>query len=201
MSLTDGELARIRAELGYHLIGVDGEPYIGYTSLFDVIIQPFLDAGTATTSATAVTAASAYTPVTLTLTSATGFASGARVVIDVDSRKETATIQNLSGTSMTVQLKLAHSGTYPVALADSGEGIVREILGQITAVRTQRAKSGGRGALKEVVGDVGWYDTGKSAFESSTYEIDILRDELAAALGVANNWRLQARAGQTLSVY
>lgn len=201
MALTDAEVARCRAELGYSLL-TTANPYIDdQTLLFEQVIQAYLDAGTSTTSATAVTAASSPTPVTLTLTSATGFSSGARVVIDVDTRKETVTIQNLSGTSMTVQLKLAHSGTYPVALADSGEGIVREILGQISTVRDQRSRSGGRGALKEVVGDVGWYDTKKSAFDSSTAEIDVLRDELAAALGVANMWRHRAGASQTLSVY
>lgn len=201
MALTDAEVARIKAELGYNLLDVGATAYIGVTQLFEQVIQVYLDAGTSTTSATSVTAASSPTPVNLTLTSATGFSSGARVVIDVDSRKETVTIQNLSGTSMTVQLRLAHSGTYPVALADSGEGIVRELLGAISLVREQRAKSGGRGALKEVVGDVGWYDTKKSAFDSSHHELDMLRDELAAHLGVANMWRVMARSGQTMSVY
>ena len=79
--------------------------------------------------------------------------------------------------------------------------MVREILAQISAVRVQRSKSGGRGALKEVTGDVAWYDTGKSAFESSTSEIMALRDELAALLGVQNMWRVRSSGSQTLSVY
>jgi hypothetical protein len=102
-----------------------------------------------------------------------------------------------------VLLTKVHSGgssSFPVSV-EGGESIIREILQQISLTRAQRAKSGGRGALKEVIGDVSWYDTGKSAFESSTAEIMALRDELAAVLGVANMWRMRASAGQRLSVY
>ena len=200
MSLTDGEVSRIRAELGYHLIGVDGEPYVGYTSLFDVIIQPYLDAGTSTTSATAVTAASSPTPVTLVLTSATGFSSLARVVIDVDDRTEAVTIQNLSGTSMTVQLSLAHSGTYPVALADSGEGIVREILKRIRDVKLEMASSAGEGGIKQV-DEIHFYDSRSTMFSSLGNQLKFWREELSAALGVASAWSLKSAAAQTLSVY
>lgn len=200
MALLDSELIKIKAELGYSVLTVSAEPYISYVSLFDQIVQPYLSAGATTTSSTAVSAASTPTPQALTLASATGFASGARVVIDVDSRQEIATVQSLSGSIITVLLTKVHSGTYPVTV-EAGETLVRDTLRQISLVREQRGKSGGRGALKEVIGDVSWYDTNKSAFESSNDEIMVLRDELAALLGVENLWRAKAAAGQRLSVY
>jgi hypothetical protein len=203
MSLTDGELARIKAELGYHLVGVEGVAYVGWNALFETIIQPYLDTGTSTTSATAVTAASTATPVTLTLTSATGLASGDRVVIDVDSRKETVTIQSLSGTSMTVQLSLAHSGTYPVVLADSGEAIVREILTRIRETKAEMATAFGLGSLKRA-DDLEWYQAGgnlSSQFGTLGENLAHWRGELSATLGVASAWDTGRAASQTLSVY
>lgn len=203
MSLLQSEVTRIRAELGYHVLTVDAEPYISYISLFDQIIQPYLSSGATTTSTTVVPAATTPTPVTLTLASATGFDAGSRVVIDVDSRQETATIQSVSGSAITVLLSGVHGGgglSYPVTV-EGGETLVRETLRQISLAREQRSKSGGRGALKEVIGDVSWYDTGKSAFESSTSEIMALRDELAALLGVANMWRVRSAGCSSLSVY
>jgi hypothetical protein len=201
MALTTAELARCRAELGYPLLST-ANPYIdGHHLLFEQVIASYLEAGVSTTSSTAVTATSSPTPITLTLTSATGFASGARVVIDVDSRKETVTIQNLSGTSMTVQLRLTHSGTYPVALADSGEGIVREILGNIATARLDLLKAHGRGSIKRA-DDVEFYEVkSMSAFELSSAEIDYWRDMLASALGVESMWSLKRSGAQTLSVY
>lgn len=201
MALSDGEVARIKSELGYNLIAGDVSLYVnGWTAIFEVAIQPYLDAGTATTSATAVTAASAYTPVALTLTSATGFASGARVVIDVDSRKETATIQNLSGTSMTVQLRLAHSGTYPVVLADSGEAIVREILAKIASVKTTMGETFGEGSIKKV-DELEFYDSGSATFGSLGSQLSWWREELASTIGVPSGWSMKRSAGQSLSVY
>jgi hypothetical protein len=200
MSLLQSEVTRIRAELGYHVLTVDAEPYISYVSLFDQIIQPYLSSGATTTSSTAVAAATTPTPVGLVLADATDFVAGARVVIDVDSRQEIATVQSVSGSTITVMLTKVHSGSYPVTL-EGGESLVRETLRQLSLTREQRGKSGGRGALKEVIGDVSWYDTNKSAFESSNAEIMVLRDELAALLGVPNMWRMKAAAGQRLSVY
>src|SRR4051812_9346081 len=99
MGLSNAEVRRIKYELGYDLLSVSAEPYISYVSLFDQIIQPYLTEGASTRSSTAVTAADEPTPVTLVLVSATGFSAGERVVIDVDSRQESVTIQALSGTS------------------------------------------------------------------------------------------------------
>ncbi|HEV8248209.1 MAG TPA: hypothetical protein VGP93_20680, partial [Polyangiaceae bacterium] len=185
MALLDSEVARCKAELGYPLIG-QANPYIGVTLLFEQVIQPYLGAGATTTSSTSVTGDGA--PFAIVLSVATGFAAGARVVVDVDGRQEKVTVQSLSGSSLTALFTKAHTGTYPVTV-EGGESLVREKLGEIWSARVTRGKSQGRGALKAIVGDVEWYDSGMTSFASSSAEIDVLRDELAAILGIENLWR------------
>src|SRR5215471_2659866 len=119
MALLDAELNRIRYELGYPGLSVLAEPYIGIAAVFTRIVQPYLLSGASSTSSTAVTAATAPTLVTLTLASATGFDAGARVVIDVDARQEMVTVESVSGSTISVLLKLAHTGTYPVTVEGS----------------------------------------------------------------------------------
>jgi hypothetical protein len=199
MALLDSEVARCKAELGYNLLS-QAQPYIGITLLFEQVVQPYIGFGATTTSATAVSITAAGTPQTIVLALATGFTTGARVVVDVDGRQEKLTIQTLSGTSLTAQFAKTHSGTYPVTV-EGGESLVREKLGEIWAARVTRAKSKGRGALKAITGDIEWYDSGQTAFASTTAEIDILRDELAALLGIENLWRRRQASGARLAVY
>jgi hypothetical protein len=199
MALLDAELARCKAELGYNLVGV-GQPYIGVTALFEQVIQVYLGAGATTTSSTAVTITTAGTPQTIVLADADGFDAGARVVVDVDGRQEKLTIQTLSGTSLTAQFAKTHSGTYPVTV-EGGESLVREKLAEIWTARVTRGQANGLGALKAVVGDAEWYDTGMTSFASSNAAIDVLRDELAALLGVQNMWRVRQSGGSRMSVY
>src|SRR5690606_31180475 len=134
-----------------------------------------------TTSATPVTAASTPTPATLTLAEATGFAEGARVVIDVDGRQEIATVQTLSGTSLTVSLANAHSGTYPVTV-EGGESIVRELLLRIKTTSDEMSGVLGEGALKKV-DEVEFYQSGvKSTFANLGDQLRYWRNELASCL-------------------
>lgn len=198
MALLQSELERCKAELGYPLISIS-QPYITEaTAIFEQAVQPFLSAGATTTSTTTVEGDG--TPKSLTLALATGFSSGARVVVDVDGRQETVTVQALSGTTLTALFTKTHSGSYPVTV-EGGESLVRETLAEIWTERANRATALGRGALKAVVGDAEWYDTGKTAFASSSEAIDVLRDELAAILGVENLWSRRKAAGSRLSVY
>ncbi len=197
MALLDAELARCKAELGYNLVSI-GQPYIGVTALFEQVIQVYLGAGATTTSSTSITGDG--TPQTITLTLATGFSSGARVVVDVDGRQEKLTIQDLSGTDLTALFAKTHTDTYPVTV-EGGESLVREKLAEIWTARVTRGKAQGRGALKAITGDVEWYDTGATAFASSSAEIDLLRDELAGLIGVENMWRRKQSASSRLSVY
>ena len=133
MALTQAELRRLKFELGYNVVGAGAEAYISVVAVFEQVIQTYLTSGATTTSSTAVPAATSPTPVALTLTSAVGFNAGDRIWLDVDDRQESATIQSASPPAITVLLTKAHSGTYPVTV-ESGETIVRELLGKIRLV-------------------------------------------------------------------
>ncbi len=196
MALTDSEIARVKAEMGFNVLSVNSEPYIGHAAVFEQVIQPYATGGAATTSATPVTAASSPTPQSLTLASATGFAAGAIVVIDVDSRQERATIQSLSGAAMTVQLSLAHTGTYPVVV-EGGESIIREILRELarlaTGIGSARSAISVLGASAGIkkVDEIEFFGGGSSVGAQGVDPVtqilklrEYWRDELASVLGM-----------------
>lgn len=211
MALLTSELTDLRVALGYNALGVNAEPYVEYHAIFDRVVVAYLQAGATTTSSTAVVASSngAFAPVTLVLASATGFTAGDRVIVDVDTRQEEATAQSLSGTNLTVQLKLAHTGTYPVTV-DGGETIVRRLLRRIHAVQDQMAKPttlqmAGSGGLKKV-DEIEWHGLSTTAYWSTPFgtlskELMRLRDELASALGVQNLFRVRQGGGLSMAVY
>jgi len=200
VALSTAELTRIKAELGWNVLSTGAEPFIGVAMVFDQIIATYMTAGATTTSATTVAASTTPAPATLTLASATGFATGARIWLDVDDRQESATVQNLSGAAATVLLTKAHSGTYQVYV-DGGEGIVRELLARIRAVKDELAGIFGEGALKKV-DEVEFYQTGMTLFGSTAKALMFWRDELASVLGDVslNRWR-RGSGGGSLSVY
>lgn len=202
MALSDAEVMRIKAELGYNVLTIGALPYVGYTALFDQIIQPYMQAGAATTSTTTVAAATTATPATLTLASGTGFASGNRVVIDVDDRQEVVTAQNVSGTSLTALLTLAHSGTYPVTV-EGGETLIREQLARLRAINAQITAAPGTAGIKrvDVIEFYGGGSGGASQIDVLYKQRDRARDELASMLNVENRWRSRRGAGQTVALY
>lgn len=201
MALLDSEIARIKHELGYNVLTNSAMPYVDVVAVFENVIQSYVQAGASTTSATAVTAASVATPVTLTLASGTGFASGARVVIDVDARQEVVTAQNVSGASLTVLLSKAHTGTYPVTV-EGGESMAREVLGRLRTVGDKLASAATKAGIKRVdeIEFFGSSSSGMSGvFRELTRQRDSWRDELAALLGIQ---RLNGGAGgATVSLY
>lgn len=200
MALLDSELQRVRFELGYNVLAAGAEPYISYVAVFDRVVQAYLNAGAKTTSATAVVAATTATPVAITLTSSVGFTAGDRVVVDVDARQEWGTVTLVSGSAITVPLKLAHSGTYPVTV-EGGEAIVREQLARIREVKERMASQFGTGSLKKV-DEVEFYERGgKSAFGVLGENLMFWRDELSGALGVPNMWRMKRGGGGTMVSY
>jgi hypothetical protein len=202
MALLTSELRRIRVELGYNALNAGAEPYIGVHAMFETVIAAFLQAGATTSSITNVVAASAPTPVAITLTDATGFSAGDVVVLDVDSRQERATIQALSGSSMTVQLMGAHSGaSYPVTV-EGGEAIVRDILRKLYSLSNPGGQLEGfasTAGLKRAE-DIEWYANGSggsSQFDDLKKLRMYWRDELASALGVTNLWRYRGGGGRS----
>lgn len=200
MALLASEIARIKYELGFNLLTVGATPFIDVVAIFEQVIQPYLGAGAATTSSTAVTAADTPTPVTLTLASASGIATGCRLVIDVDDRQEIATLQNLSGSNATVLLSKTHTGTYPVTV-EGGETIVRELLKNIAAVKSELASTFGYGALKKV-DEIEFYQSGSSTlFGKLGEQLAFWRGELAAALGLQGMWSRRSGCGGAIAMY
>lgn len=188
MALLDSEIARCKYELGYNLLTISAEPYIGVARVFELVIQPNLLAGATTTSATAVTAVAAgalASPVTLTLASATGFTAGDRVVIDVDDRQETATVQNVVGSTITLLLSKTHSGTYPVTV-ERGESVVREILGRLRSIADKLGTNVAQQAGIRRVDEIEFFSGMMGVRREMQRLQDYWRNELASALGVRN---------------
>jgi hypothetical protein len=199
MALSDSEIARIKGHLGYNVLSIGAEPYIGITALFSQVIQPYLIGGAATTSATSVTAASEPTPVTLTLTSPAGFVAGDICIVDVDTRQERATIQSLSGSTITVQLSFAHSGTYPVVV-EGPEALVRSILRKADEAQVALNESTASAGIKQLgQGEIEWFGSNDgSLLRSLRGQLNYWRDELAALLGIV---RLNKGGGAVTSLY
>lgn len=202
MALLDSEVTRLRYELGYPLLTTGAEPWIGIASAFDNVIQPYLRSGASTTCATAVTAATTPTPVSLTLTSATGFAAGARVVIDVDDRQEIVTVQSLAAPVIVVALTNAHSGTYSCTV-EGGETIVRDILRRLRTVGNGIDSAASKAGIKRV-DEIEFYGDARSdaVFSSLLRQREDCRDELSSAVGLARlNRQGGRRGGGRMSVY
>lgn len=200
MPLTTGELARVKAELGYNVLTVGAEPWIGVSALFSQVIQPYLAEGADTTASTTVVASAAGAFVTLTVASATGVQLHERIAIDVDDAFEMATVRSVSGTSVGVILKKAHAGTYPVTV-DGGLLQVRECLSAIYKIRERIAGLTGTGALK-AVDEVQFYDTktGKSRLGLLQEQIEWWRSELASRLNIERH-SPQKSSGASMVAY
>lgn len=193
MALTSSEVARLKYELGFNVLAVGAEPYIGVAALFEQVIQPYTTGGASTTSSTSVTAATTPTPVALLLADATQVSAGDVLIVDVDARQERATVQSKSGSSVTALLSLAHTGTYPVVV-EGGESIIRAILNRLRAIDGlgQGGESGAMGELLGVAGlkridDIEFFGSGSTS-ETRMGQLmrmrDYWRDELASILGI-----------------
>lgn len=203
MALSTADITRIKAELGWNVLTVGAEPFIGVAAIFSQVIQPFMTSGATTTTSSAVTASSTPAPATLVLTDPTGFSAGDRVFVDVDDLQESGTIRSLSGSNLGVLLRLAHTGTYPVTV-DGGEGIVREILKNIRDVKRELGQTFGEGAIKQV-DELGFYATrDRTMFGNIGDQLKYWRRELSQILtngqGI-NMWERALASSQRLSVY
>jgi hypothetical protein len=180
-TLTDDEMMRIRAELGTHLLSNTAEPLIGTSPLWAVIRDNVTSSTVSpTTSATTV---SAVGPTTLTLASVTGYTAGQAIQIDCDAERETCTIRNVSGLTVSVICRKLHSGTYPVEV-ESPLTIVRGILSDL-----RRLEQGDVLAAFDTLGlkrvdEIEFSDAGRMRFIERAQST--LRGRLASACGVAS---------------
>lgn len=203
MALLTSEIQRLRYELGYNVMGVAAEPYVEYHGALDRVISLYLSGGAVTTSATTVAASSTPAQVTLTLASAAGFSQYDPVVVDVDSRQERATVQSVSGSTISLLLRNAHTGTYPVTV-EGGESIIRDILKKLENVNERTSAASATAGLKRAE-DIEWYGNNSGGVGSVLKDQFALRmywrDQLASALGVTNLWRMRMASGQTTVLY
>jgi len=200
VALLDSEIARCKYELGYNLLTISAEPYIGVARIFELVIQPNLLAGAITTSSTAVTAVAAgalANPVTLTLASVTGFSVGDRIIVDVDDRQESATVRTIAGATISVLLTKQHSGTYTITV-ERGESIIREILTILRSITDKLSTAALQQAGIAKVDEIEFF-SGALGVRSEIQKIQTYwRNELASALGVSN---LRSSVGSEIAVY
>ena len=186
-TLTDDELGRIKAELLDHVMDVAAEPYFGFTSLYAVVRDHVQSSSTdPTTSSTAVTAAtvSAGVGTTITVASATGLAVGYRVVLDADDSQETCSVKSLTGTTVGLNPRKPHGGTYAVEI-ESPLTIVRGYLYRLAKLADQRAAAVDSAGVK-AVDEVQFFGPGdgRSPLDEIAREQARLRFELASACGL-----------------
>lgn len=207
MALTTSETVRLKAELGYPVTTIGAEPYISYVQVFDQVIKPYTQGGAATTSSTTVAAVTTPTVVTLTLADATGFTAGDRAIVDVDSLQESATIRSVAGSTISVILSLAHTGTYPVSV-EGGETLIRAVLKQLDAVKSQFSQVIQTAGLKRAE-DIEWYQAGASSGNAGGSaqlaalfaQRDDLREQLSRLLNVANLWKVRRGSGANVVLW
>jgi len=180
-TLTDDELARIKSEVFDNLLGLGAIPYFDVRTLYPVIRDNVESSSVAaTTSSTSVSTVGA---VTLTLASATGYAAGQRIVLDVDDARETVTIRSVSGATVSVVCRKTHSGTYPVEV-ESALTLVRGLLSDlITLEQIERGAFDTAGVKR--VDEIEFF--GMSEGGSKLAQVNVTRDRLRAKLASALN--------------
>jgi hypothetical protein len=184
--LTSGELDRVRAELGYNVLDVGAEPYIGVQAYFSQVLKPYLREGLETSTSTAVAENAAGSLVNLLLVDVTGLTLRSRIVVDVDDFLEAATVRAISGSTITVLLKKAHVGTYPISV-DAGLQIVRECLAALFRVQQLIDELEGEGAIKKV-DEVEFYDaSGRTRLQLLEDQQRHWRRRLSSAIGFPLN--------------
>lgn len=135
-TLTDDELARIKAEVLDNVLDQQATPWFDVRAIYEVLRDNVRSSSVSpTTSATAVTAPG---PTVLTLASATGYVAGQKVQLDCDAARETVTIRAVVGSTISVICRKTHGGTYPVEV-ESPLTLVRGVLSDLAMIETGAA--------------------------------------------------------------
>ena len=202
-TLTDDEMARIKAELFSNVLDLGAVPYISVLAIYSLIRDNVSSSATApTTSATAVSAAG---PTTLTLASVTGLSSGSRVVLDVDSAREVVTVRAVSGLTVSVVCTKTHSGTYPVEV-ESALTIVRGLMADLEAIDQQERLTIPQAGVKQV-DEIQFFGRAEGGVRDTlTAHRNALRGRLASATGLTEVLREMASrvsqgGGMSFEVY
>lgn len=196
-TLTDDEIERAKVALETHVLDTGAQPYFSFPAAFDVIRDHVTSSSVGpTASSTAVTAPGA---VTLTLADATGFAAFQRVVLDVDDARETCTVKAVVGSTIAVNCRYTHAGTYPVQV-ESALTLVRGLLSDLVTLEQLERGAFADAGVKRVdeVEFFGASEGGSSLVMLARKRGDICR-RLASALGVTAMYnRLRAESSGVL---
>ena len=135
-TLTDDEMARVRAEVFDNVLDAQATFYFDVRSIYDVISANVVSSLVSpTSSATTVSAAG---PTTLTLASVSGLSAGMKVQLDCDGARETVSVRAVSGLTISVVCRKTHSGTYPVEV-ESPLTLVRGVLSDLALLESGAA--------------------------------------------------------------
>ena len=201
MALLASEILRAKVELGYNVLAIGAEPYIGTSQLFEQVIAQYMTAGPSSTSTTVCAQMLGPTIQQITLASVVNFNVGDKVAVDVDARYEQARIEQIAGNVLTLQLYQAHSdatnGSSYFVSVEGGEFVVREVLREIAAVKASISKSRVQAGLQQA-DEIHWYP-GKSGvggpIDGLMGLLAYWRGELAHTLGVMNLRNIDGTSG------
>lgn len=200
MALLQSEVWRIKMELGYHLIDVAAEPYIGFVALFDQVIKPYLIAGATTQSFDPITGSRTTVQLLSTFglgADLSGFEVGQQVVVDFAPFQERTVVRAVDTTLNTMSLVLTkdHGQSpdgFPITV-ESGETMVRNLINQLMVfddpTSSAYTKMLSRAGIKALVGEVEFFGSGSgsfSALQQANELRDYLRGQLASIIGVHN---------------
>lgn len=151
--LSQSELQYCKYACGINQLQVGAEPLVSITRYFEQVVVPYLQYGQLTTCATAIAASargSGPIPVLLMLADATGISMMDRVVVDVDSAREVATVQSITGNNIVVMLANAHGavGAYPVE-QEGGSSLVRQYIAFLHRIDDRIDRFGARAGVKK----------------------------------------------------
>lgn len=195
-TLTDDELARIRAEVGDHILATDAEPYFGSQHVYTVIRDNVSSSSVAaTTSSTTVSAAG---PTSISVASAAGLVVGQKIQLDSDGSRETVSIRSISGTTLSVICRKTHSGTYPVEI-ESPLTLVRGVLYDLAALEQNEVMTAVQSSGIKRVDEIEFRD-GLDRAASLEQARSRLRSKLASLTGLNHLIRLN-RGADTFEVY
>lgn len=195
-TLTDDELARIRLELGDHVLDAGAFPYADLRSVYAIVRDHVVSSSVApTTSATPVTDAG---PALLTLASVVGLATSSRVQLDVDDARETVTVRAVIGSTISVICRKAHAGTYPVEV-ESPLTIVRGILSTLARLEQVDTLESFAALGLVRVDEVEWSEEGRDrAIERARSKLQL---RLADACGLRDTLRQNRGTTSSFEVY
>jgi len=196
-TLTDDELARIKAEVLDNVLDQLATPWFDVRAIYEVLRDNVLSSSVAPTSSTATVSAAG--PTTLTLASVTGLTVGQKVQIDCDAQRETVTIRAISGLTISVICRKTHSGTYPVEV-ESPLTLVRGVLSDLAMLETGAALDSLDALGVKRVDEVEFRDdeTITLAIERARYQ---LRSRLASLCGLGFILNSSRGRGGNVAVY